>query len=748
MDSPPQHEKSIEGERWEEFTERTLRQAAAVEQLTGSVRGLNHSLAESIDHGVEPSFGGMFAPFDSFVPINAEEPTTTYDDALRRKIQRDLEKNIRRREEEYDRSLLEHQQVVRRLQKDHNASEEAFRSIVTHLEKQLKAANAEAERNGARARQILSESQSEFDASCNAQSAMFQTALEREAANFELRFSKQAETCETEKQMLKSSVVELTSGLDETMVELGHLRTQVDRLSEDLLTSRERETIAREELQNATVNAKSVEIIQHDLRVCSEKVTTLTREKETLVNDHQQHSNHSSKLLKELQNNNRKLQENCAATSARLESELNQLRVLKEGEIKELKQLVLETKRDACEKVKKTIDDYQQKSQLMENKITTLLQQTDADSRERDNAVQKEREGMSSAHQEDLRAWKDQESKLLALIKDVETKSEIKLDKLKRKMEKEAAEHQLTIDQQHKLELERLRKMKDTSTLKQKEQTRLVKEDFAALSLIHAKELQAQRDEYEQVLINLRRELVQVTCQSEELQVQLKQQQSDHATTVMRLRLEKDAAENTCQAKLQQLNNKHEHDLTLFNVEKKSGLDSALLAEQERTRNLVQNIEHENRENLQRCESNVTELKKDLAKHRDMLDAAAITHEHEMEKVKEKHSVDILTISEENTQIIKSLQAEIKLFKLNLDEKQKFLEQADIKHRTEISLLSVEFRTKLKRMLPMEIKDDLENTIVSLKEQALALERKCSVLQEHIDASASNRPYYDRPPYY
>lgn len=84
------------------------------------------------------------------------------DNPSRQRVQEELESALRERDEAHERARLEHQRTVLRLQKDHAASEVTFRSIVTHLEEQLRLARDEVNRVADEARSVTSGLQREI----------------------------------------------------------------------------------------------------------------------------------------------------------------------------------------------------------------------------------------------------------------------------------------------------------------------------------------------------------------------------------------------------------------------------------------------------------------------------------------------------------------------------------------------------------------------------------------------------------
>ena len=66
-------------------------------------------------------------------------------------------------------------------------------------------------------------------------------------------------------------------------------------------------------------------------------------------------------MLEGLQATNENIQKDAVAVAERLKTELKHQSILKDAEIKELKQLVLETKQASMEKVRDTVDEYQRR---------------------------------------------------------------------------------------------------------------------------------------------------------------------------------------------------------------------------------------------------------------------------------------------------------------------------------------------------------------------------------------------------
>lgn len=63
------------------------------------------------------------------------------------------------------------------------------------------------------------------------------------------------------------------------------------------------------------------------------------------------------------------------------------------------------------------------------------------------------------------------------------------------------------------------------------------------------------------------------------------------------------------------------------------------------------------------------------------------------------------------------------------------LRQARIEHEDLVRLSEADYQARLRGMLPLSVKNDLETTIDALKEQTTALEMRSSLLQGHIDST-------------
>lgn len=63
------------------------------------------------------------------------------------------------------------------------------------------------------------------------------------------------------------------------------------------------------------------------------------------------------------------------------------------------------------------------------------------------------------------------------------------------------------------------------------------------------------------------------------------------------------------------------------------------------------------------------------------------------------------------------------------------LEQGELQSRHSLALMQMQYESKIRGMLPEHLRQELEATILALKEQARALEQRTVLLQRELAAS-------------
>ncbi|XP_068770201.1 centrosomal protein of 112 kDa isoform X6 [Struthio camelus] len=211
----------------------------------------------------------------------------------------------------------------------------------------------------------------------------------------------------------------------------------------------------------------------------------------------------------------------------------------------------------------------------------------------------------------------------------------------------------------------------------------------------------------------------------EKLEKQLRAAMTEHENKTQECR--KRDAQVICDMETQI--HKLREELVQVNAQRKQQLvELSLLREEEKQRAAR---EHETAVNKLKAEAEKMTL--DLKK----------IHAAETEKALEKASGRLKQIEKEYSQkLAKSSQAlrdEMESYRIQMRSAEKKLQHRELETQEQMTHIRQEYETKLKGLMPASMRQELEDTIVSLKSQVNILQKRASVLQEELDAYRTRR---------
>jgi len=129
---------------------------------------------------------------------------------------------------------------------------------------------------------------------------------------------------------------------------------------------------------------------------------------------------------------------------------------------------------------------------------------------------------------------------------------------------------------------------------------------------------------------------------------------------------------------------------------------------------------------VETLEEEIKKLKEDNSRTRTNLEKklAQTTTKYEEEKasVKKHHST-----------IAKSLQQDVETQKTMVRHLEKRVQQVELDAQEKVSRLRLQYEEKMKGLMPASLREELEDTIESLRQQVSVLQSRARVLQEELD---------------
>ncbi|XP_028935953.1 centrosomal protein of 112 kDa isoform X7 [Ornithorhynchus anatinus] len=246
-------------------------------------------------------------------------------------------------------------------------------------------------------------------------------------------------------------------------------------------------------------------------------------------------------------------------------------------------------------------------------------------------------------------------------------------------------------------------------------------------------QLEEVRQRYEQQIIcdmetqnqKLREELVQLNSQRKQQLVELgllreeeKQRAArDHESAISRLKAESE--------------------------KKKLELKRAHAAETEvaleKANSRLKQIEKDYNQKLTKSSQIITELQTSLASLREESSRQQLASERRLQDVVQKLDDEKKQLIKDNDRAIKALQDKLENYSSQVRMTEKKLHHKELESQEQMICIRQEYESKLKGLIPASVRQELEDTISSLKSQVNFLQKRASVLQEELNAYRSRR---------
>uniref|UniRef100_A0A8C4T2Q2 Centrosomal protein 112 n=1 Tax=Erpetoichthys calabaricus TaxID=27687 RepID=A0A8C4T2Q2_ERPCA len=288
---------------------------------------------------------------------------------------------------------------------------------------------------------------------------------------------------------------------------------------------------------------------------------------------------------------------------------------------------------------------------------------------------------------------------------------ELKVNQEREKSEyfqKHNAEKDLLV-QGHEQEIEKLEKEQRAAMARHEEQM----QEWRQRSNQTIAELEGQvhqlREELIQEKSKRKQQLRELSRQHEEERQKIAQ---EHEATIMKLRSE---LERT------RLDLQQTHALEIERT-----LDEA--------NNRIKEIERESGQKLVRSSETIAELQTALASALEDLSRQQMSAEQRFHEVRKQFDAEKKQLQREHEKKSKTQQEKIENLHSELRSMEKRLQCMDLETREQITQIQQECETKIRGLMPAEIRKELEDTITSLKSQVNFLQKRALVLQQELDS--------------
>uniref|UniRef100_A0A8B9Y7F7 Centrosomal protein 112 n=1 Tax=Bos mutus grunniens TaxID=30521 RepID=A0A8B9Y7F7_BOSMU len=510
------------------------------------------------------------------------------------------------------------------------------------------------------------------------------------------------------------------------------------------------------------------QITCNELQEVKARRNTLHKEKDHLVSDYEQ--------------NLKLLQTKCDADVNLLKKEHALSAAKASGMIKELEQNICQLKQQLQESElqrKQQLKDQENKFQMershlkrtFEKKIHDLQSELDKEKEDAQKKIHKFEEALKEKEEQLTRVSEGQRlqaqqadaaleefkrqvelnsEKVYAEMKEQMEKVEADLTRSKSLREKQSKEFLWQLDdvkqryEQQIVELKLEHEQEKTHLLQQHkaEKESLVRDHerevgnlenkLRAANMEHENQIQEFKKRDSQVIADmeaqvhkLREELVSVNSQRKQQLVELGLLREE----------EKQRAARDHEAAVSKL--KAESEKMRLELKKTHAAETELTLEKANSR--LKQIEKEYTQKLAKSSQVIAELQGTVSSLREDSSRQQVAAERRLQEVVRKFEDEKQQLIRENERAVKALQEELENRSKQVRSIEKKLQHKELESQEQITYIRQEYETKFKGLMPASLRQELEDTISSLKSQVNFLQKRASVLQDELTAYQSRR---------
>ncbi|XP_010224286.1 PREDICTED: centrosomal protein of 112 kDa [Tinamus guttatus] len=157
----------------------------------------------------------------------------------------------------------------------------------------------------------------------------------------------------------------------------------------------------------------------------------------------------------------------------------------------------------------------------------------------------------------------------------------------------------------------------------------------------------------------------------------------------------------------------------------------------------LRHMEKEHGQKLAKSSQIIAELKTTISSLTEENSRQQLVAEQRLQEVVQKFEDKKQQLIRDNDRAIKALQDEMESYRSQVRAAEKKLQHRELETQEQMTHIRQEYETKLKGLMPASMRQELEDTIVSLKSQVTILQKRASVLQEELDTYRTIRPYLE-----
>ncbi|XP_051014904.1 centrosomal protein of 112 kDa [Acomys russatus] len=586
------------------------------------------------------------------------------------------------------------------------------------------------------------------------------------------KFELQKRHTETIQELLEDTNVRLNKMEGEYMVQTqstNHMIKELEGRVQQLTGEAENSNLQRQKLTQEKMELeRCYQMTCSELQELKTRYNILHKEKEHLVNDceqnvkllktkydsdinhlKQEHALSASKtsgVMEELEQNicqlkqqvqeselQRKQQEKDQENKFHMEKK--HLKDIYEKKVQELQSELDEEKGDTQRKIHKFEEALKEKEEQL-SRVTEVqrlqAQQADAALEEFKRQVEVNSEKVYAEMKEQMERVEADLTRSKSLREKQSKEFVWQLEDVKQRFEQQIVQLKLEHEQEKTHLLQQHSAEKDSLVRDHEREIENLEKQLRAANMEHENQIQESKKRDAQIIADmeaqvhkLREELISVNSQRKQQLVELgllreeeKQRAArDHEMAVNKLKAESERVK--------------------MELKKTHAAETEMTLEKANSR--LKHIEKEYTQKLAKSSQIIAELQTTISSLKEESSRQQLAAERRLQDAIQKFEDEKQQLIRDNDQAIKALQDELETRSNQVRSAEKKLQHKELEAQEQIMYIRQEYETKFKGLMPASLRQELEDTISSLKSQVNFLQKRASILQEELTTYQSRR---------
>uniref|UniRef100_A0A8I6GHW6 Centrosomal protein 112 n=1 Tax=Rattus norvegicus TaxID=10116 RepID=A0A8I6GHW6_RAT len=550
------------------------------------------------------------------------------------------------------------------------------------------------------------------------------------------KFELQKHHTETIQELLEDTNVRLSKMEGDYMVQTqstNHMIKDLEGRVQQLMGEAENSNLQRQKLTQEKLELeRCYQITCSELQELKTRQNLLHTEKEHLVNDYEQ----NVKLLKTKYDSDINiLRQEHALSTSKTSVVIEEL----EQNIRQLKQQVQESELQRKQQVKDQEDKFHMEKNhlkyIYEEKVHELKSELDKEKEDAQRKIHKFEEALKEKEEQLGRVTEVQRLQAQqadAALEEFKRQVEVTSEKVYSDMKEQIVELKLEHEQEKTHLLQQHNAEKDSLVRDHEREVENLENQLRAANMEHENQIQESKKRDAQVIADmeaqvhkLREELINVNSHRKQQLVELgllreeeKQRAArDHETAVKKLKAESERVK--------------------MELKKTHAAETEMTLEKANSR--LKQIEKEYTQKLAKSSQIIAELQTTISSLKEESSRQQLAAERRLQDVIQKFEDEKQQLIRDNDQAIKALQDELETRSNQVRSAEKKLQHKELEAQEQMMYIRQEYETKFKGLMPASLRQELEDTISSLKSQVNFLQKRASILQEELTTYQSRR---------